>query len=251
MWLSTRRDRSVTLLRQAFTLIELLVVVAIIAVLVAMLLPALSSAREQSRQTACGSHLKQIGVGCVLYAQDNDDFFPPGLYGGAAGISNQRSWDVALTSYLSMTIEVTDHGDVSGNLSVGLKDSTNIFACPSDHVERYRDIVPRSYSRVMLTEARRDPAPPIAISDIYDASSVFLVIEWFNRMNLLGNNWAYAIGQWEFWYAPRLVGDWRYTPQMGEFHGAAANFLCMDGHVTAMNYEQARNARYWTLIWGD
>jgi prepilin-type N-terminal cleavage/methylation domain-containing protein/prepilin-type processing-associated H-X9-DG protein len=60
-----------------FTLIELLVVVAIIAVLVAILLPGLSQARESAKRTFCKSNLKEIGIGCLAYAGDFNDLFPP------------------------------------------------------------------------------------------------------------------------------------------------------------------------------
>jgi prepilin-type N-terminal cleavage/methylation domain-containing protein len=62
--------------RNAFTLIELLVVIAIIAILAAMLLPALASAKERAKRTQCTNGLRQMYLGCTIYASDSDDWFP-------------------------------------------------------------------------------------------------------------------------------------------------------------------------------
>jgi len=89
-----RRDAAVT---GGFTLIELLVVISIITVLLAVLLPALSSAREHGREAVCRANLNQLGQGVQLYANANGDFFcsgsfdPEGSY-GRDGPVDQVGW---------------------------------------------------------------------------------------------------------------------------------------------------------------
>jgi prepilin-type N-terminal cleavage/methylation domain-containing protein len=89
---------------RAFTLIELLVVVAIVAILAALLLPALQNAKERGKQALCMSHMHQIHVSLMLYSDDNDGFFPM-MYWGAPnlwdGYGNTVSWDYTGTSWMT------------------------------------------------------------------------------------------------------------------------------------------------------
>ena len=62
--------------RKGFTLIELLVVIAIIAILLAILMPALSRVKEQAREMSCRANLRQYGVVQTMYLDDNDDRYP-------------------------------------------------------------------------------------------------------------------------------------------------------------------------------
>jgi len=62
--------------QRGFTLIELLVVIAIIAILAAMLLPALSRSKESAKRIVCVNHLKQLALATVMYVMDNDSYYP-------------------------------------------------------------------------------------------------------------------------------------------------------------------------------
>lgn len=85
---SSRRSRP-----SGFTLVELLVVIAIIAVLASLLLPALAHAQAKTRQTACLSNLRQIGVAWSLYWQENRDRFPDQRALKSSLPGGYRPWD--------------------------------------------------------------------------------------------------------------------------------------------------------------
>ena len=94
--------------RAAFTLIELLVVIAIIGLLVAILIPALSSARTQAKATLCLTNLRTMGQGLVLYGNDNTDTLVPGRWSKRrnAETSKRRNQDLPVPLFRRLLLVV-------------------------------------------------------------------------------------------------------------------------------------------------
>jgi len=120
--------------RPAFTLIELLVVISVLAILIAILLPALSAAKKKAREVTCLNNLKQLQTCAKLYSLDNDDFLLPNRFvynletkEPASGFDRKLTWCAGLAPFDTTT----------ENIELGLlfryNKSTDIYRCPSDY----------------------------------------------------------------------------------------------------------------------
>ncbi len=114
--------------RSDFTLIELLVVIAIIAILAGMLLPALSKARAAAQKSNCISNLKQLATSTVMYAGDNDDFFPIMNAKWGGNPPGMASWKKQLLPYVGT--KFADKATMADK-SNARRLCTGVFACPS------------------------------------------------------------------------------------------------------------------------
>ncbi len=169
-----RRPRESTTVRQSrklgFTLIELLVVVAIIALLISILIPALAQIRQSAKPSVCSSNLGQLGLAITVYADQNRGHMPKGP--DCAGPYDFACADYA-TTQLWIGSSSEDHPNQPNGLGALLKTAATdprVFFCPADDSNNLEEELPRIGSDIdaygSYTYRQLDQLPPVGMKGV-------------------------------------------------------------------------------------
>jgi len=204
---ASRRRGPASGVRGGFTLVELLVVLAVIALLAALLLPALFRAKESARTTQCLNQMRQLGMAVRLYADENGDTFPRSQHSAFA--YGELPWERSLAPILGSSTTAWT------NLLTG------IYHCPGD-----RRATPWSYGLNVYYELGPGddyigrPETWRHLAQVPHPSATILFAE---------NNSSADHLMAQFWYSPTDAVDLAATR-----HSGRANYTLADGHASLL-----------------
>ena len=225
-----------------FTLIELLVVIAIIAILAAMLLPALEKARDKARSASCVSNLKQLGTALFMYTDDNDARMPDGKIPGVN--QNGAAWPVDFSTFSQANFSneqlywgaLTIYHYTGDKKTFGCAAATYVDDYPSGSINglitgqsNYNQYSAFGYPGKFFEDGTR-------ISKIKIASETVFTEDAFEQ-RFDGDDMPYnGMRQWNS--NPIYVGEYFR-------HNGLGNVCWIDGHVSSIKYHLYHPEKWW------
>jgi prepilin-type processing-associated H-X9-DG protein/prepilin-type N-terminal cleavage/methylation domain-containing protein len=222
-----------------FTLVELLVVIAIIGILAAILLPALSVAREAARQTSCKSNLHQLGLAILMYKADWHEHYPPASDASFLnlwfGQRSDYSWEATVDFTKGPLYPYLKEGRVASCPSFREQDFVHTVAGASaGYAYNYYYVGGNNFA--VKPDWSNWPGPPAKDADISDPSKTILFADSaagipYDKPTQLRENWLLDPPSTNYRppepYVRQPIVDFR--------HNGKANVLFCDGHIVSLS----------------